>query len=183
MGVAVVKRFPAHLPTTLPTRSLLHGIATADASTHRKLIRGCNIQLEVSVAGSLVGRSDDYCAINGANPDYFTCCAIMRITSALFVALVSLLLLAHTCRASEEEGHGHDSEHDEDSKPAEANPVWGYSFLFNFLACLPSAFAVIVCLWAKLKVADKVITGLMVFASGVINLSFQFSVGILIVSQ
>jgi hypothetical protein len=90
----------------------------------------------------------------------------MSIKNALFAALVSLLLLAHTCRASEEDEH--EDEHHEESKTFEANPVWGYSFLFNFIACLPSAFAIIVCLWAKLKVADKVITSLMVFASGVI---------------
>jgi hypothetical protein len=91
----------------------------------------------------------------------------MSFKNALFAALVSLLLLAHTCRASEEDEHEHEEEHHEESKPFEANPVWGYSFLFNFIACLPSAFAIIVCLWAKLKVADKVITSLMVFASGV----------------
>lgn len=118
----------------------------------------------------LVRRPADCCAEKGGGkPCVYECNTTMSIKNALFAALVSFLLLAPTCRAEGDDHEAeHEDEHHEESKTFEANPVWGYSFLFNFLACLPSAFAIIVCLWAKLKVADKVITSLMVFASGVI---------------
>jgi hypothetical protein len=58
------------------------------------------------------------------------------------------------------------------ASPVDADQVWGYSFLFNFLGCLPSAFAIIICIWAKLTIADKLITNLMAFASGVSAASF-----------
>jgi hypothetical protein len=63
-------------------------------------------------------------------------------------------------------------ESEEENKSLEQSSIWGYSFLFNFLACLPSAFAIIVCLWAKLRAANKVITNLMAFASGVSAASY-----------
>jgi hypothetical protein len=92
----------------------------------------------------------------------------MSIKNALFAALVSFLLLAPTCRAEGDDHEAeHEDEHHEESKTFEANPVWGYSFLFNFLGCLPSACAIVVCLRAKLTIADEVITNLMAFSSGV----------------
>ena len=88
----------------------------------------------------------------------------MPIKVTLAEAFASLLLMQLSCcnASGDEEGVEHD-EH----KPLETSAVWGYSFLFNFLGCLPSACAIVVCLWTKVTIADKVITNLMAFASGV----------------
>ena len=88
----------------------------------------------------------------------------MPIKVTLAEAFASLLLMQLSCCNASEDKEG--VEHDE-HKPLETSAVWGYSFLFNFLGCLPSACAIVVCLWAKFTIADKVITNLMAFASGV----------------
>jgi hypothetical protein len=82
------------------------------------------------------------------------------------LATFPLLFLLHPyfCHADAEE---HQEEHVIDEPHLETSAVWGYSILFNFLCCLPSACAIIVCVWAKLTIADQIITGLMAFASGV----------------
>ena len=161
------------LPTTLPAPLLLRGTSAEHALSprlctgsrcaigHPRLRRqplmasGC-----WSVVQPIVVRKRE------DKPCNFVCNKTMSFKNALFAALVSLFLLAPTCRAEGDE-HEHEDEHHEESKTFEANPVWGYSFLFNFLGCLPSACAIVVCLWAKFTIADKVITNLMAFASGV----------------
>ena len=85
----------------------------------------------------------------------------VKVTLATAVAFLLLMQLSW-CNADEEEGVEL-----EEHKPLETSAVWGYSFLFNFLGCLPSACAIVVCLWAKFTIADKIITNLMAFASGV----------------
>ncbi len=82
---------------------------------------------------------------------------------AAFAILLFFLSHPTFCDASEEE---HEEDHEAEPH-LETSAVWGYSFLFTFLGCLPSAFAIIICVWAKLEIADKVITALMAFASGV----------------
>ena len=85
------------------------------------------------------------------------------MTIEQYTALAALIFVSlPTFTDASEEDHAA-----EEHKPLEKGSVWGYSFLFNFLACLPSAFAIIICLWAKLRIADKIITNIMAFASGV----------------
>jgi hypothetical protein len=81
-----------------------------------------------------------------------------------YAALAVLLLSANVvpCIGSEEEDHA-----EEEHKPLDTNGVWGYSFLFSFLSCLPSACAIIICLVLKVSTGEKVINVLMAFASGV----------------
>ena len=99
-----------------------------------------------------------------AQSESVSCYATMPIKVTLAAAVASLLLMQLSCcnASGDEEGVEHD-EH----KPLETSAVWGYSFLFNFLGCLPSACAIVVCLWTKVTIADKVITNLVAFASGV----------------
>jgi len=98
-----------------------------------------------------------------AQSESVSCYATMTIKVTLAAAVASLLLMQLSCcNASEDEGVEL-----EEHKPLETSAVWGYSFLFNFLGCLPSACAIVVCLWAKVTIADKIITNLMAFASGV----------------
>lgn len=84
----------------------------------------------------------------------------LKATHLATLASLIFLLHPHFCHADEEEHVG-------DEPHLATSHVWGYSILFNFLACLPSACAIIVCVWAKLTIADKAITALMAFASGV----------------
>jgi hypothetical protein len=87
--------------------------------------------------------------------------ATMHMKTLPFTVSTAVLFLMQPNHSSaSEEEHEHE-EH------LGTSAIWGYSFLFNFLGCLPSAFAIVICLWAKLKIADKVITNLTSFASGV----------------
>ena len=88
----------------------------------------------------------------------------MTIKVTLAAAVASLLLMQLSCCNASEDEEGVELE---EHKPLETSAVWGYSFLFNFLGCLPSACAIVVCLWTKVTIADKVITNLVAFASGV----------------
>ena len=84
----------------------------------------------------------------------------MDTLRAVVFTTLFFLALPGASNASEDSEEGHKTH-------LETSAIWGYSFLFNFLGCLPSAFCVIVCLWAKLRIAEKVVTNLMAFASGV----------------
>jgi hypothetical protein len=96
--------------------------------------------------------------------------ATMHMKTLPFTISTAVLFLMQPYHSSaSEEEHEHE-EH------LGTSAIWGYSFLFNFLGCLPSAFAIVICLWAKLKIADKVITNLTSFASGVSFASTSLSV-------
>jgi hypothetical protein len=88
----------------------------------------------------------------------------MKTARFIVFAILLLLSLLSISKASEEDEH-HGEKHEEEHNRLETSAIWGYSFLFNFISCLMSAFAIVVCLWAKVTIADKIITGLMAFAS------------------
>ena len=84
--------------------------------------------------------------------------------------LTALLLLSHACYVmAAEEGHDdHDDDHAEElPHSTDTSAVWGYSFLFTIIAQLPSALAIVVCMWKRVSVADTIITNLMALACGV----------------
>jgi hypothetical protein len=119
-----------------------------------------------ALAGPLNSFPPSKCGI-ATNPILANVIMFVKATHlAAFAILLFFLSHPTICDASEEE---HEEEHHEDEAEPhlERSAVWGYSFLFTFLGCLPSAFAIIICVWAKLEIADKVITALMAFASGV----------------
>jgi uncharacterized membrane protein YbhN (UPF0104 family) len=91
----------------------------------------------------------------------------MKTARFVVFAILLLLSLLSISKASEEDEHHEEKHEEEHENRLETRAIWGYSFLFNFISCLMSAFAIVVCLWAKVTIADKIITGLMAFASGV----------------
>ena len=73
----------------------------------------------------------------------------MPIKVTLAAAVASLLLMQLSCCNASGDEEGVELE---EHKPLETSAVWGYSFLFNFLGCLPSACAIVVCLrWWTLR--------------------------------
>lgn len=89
--------------------------------------------------------------------------------AAQCTALAALICLSHAYHVmAAEDGHDdHDDHAGEIVQATDTRAVWGYSFLFTIIAQLPSALAIIVCLWTKVSIANAVITNLMALASGV----------------
>ncbi len=106
---------------------------------------------------------------NVALQQWRMCFAIFHMKSAHFAALATIFFLSNltTSHASEEEHKSEEEHHSLDT-----SSVWGYSFLFTFIGCLPSACAIVICLCFRMSISDKIISSMMAFASGVSAASF-----------